>query len=227
MKKAFVGMVAGLLLATVSCFYPGCFVYGETESKINLTLPQPLQRCLQRCFPHQSEPTIYVNLEPEPLDFWMDVYLSPEMAEKLSKAPYENIEVNEQTLHNITLNGTFDSWEDLRATNWRESYPLVNFGNSTVQILHSFVEYHPVSVEPAPHMGTNEPFVIEWGVTNKTLEPGEETDFWMNATFNALGKYEITKIGVDYLYEGEIYTATLNIGSYVVELSRSDKWEST
>ena len=171
--------------------------------------------------------TIYVNTEPDPLDFAMDIYISPEMADELLKGrPFwmTDLKINEQTLHNLTLTATAYSWEDLQTMHWRESQPLENFGNSTVQIINSSIKHHLISLEePSPFMGTDDPYTIEWNITNTTLEPGEMTDFWIYMTFRALCNFEFTEMSVDYIYEEKEYTATLNIGTWLVNVVMNSK----
>ena len=171
--------------------------------------------------------TVYVNIEPDPLDFVMDVRISPEMADELLKDQsfwMTDVEVSEPAVHDITETATIDSWEDLQTMDWQESYFLVNYGNSTVQIINSSLNHHLISLEkPSPFMGTDDPYTIEWNITNTTLEPGETTGFTIYMTFRALCNFEITEMSVDYIYEEKEYTATLNIGTWLVNVVMDSK----
>jgi len=174
-----------------------------------------------------SEPTVHVNIDTTPLDFVMNTYISEDTADELVKNRplwwVGDIEINETPRKDIRLNVTADSWEDLQTTRYEGSYPLVNFGNATVQIVSSSVKHRLTSLErTSPLAGSSAPYSIEWSVTNTTLEPGGMADFWINMTFNALCDIEITEVRVDYLYNGEAQTATLRMNSYLVKVVMKD-----
>jgi hypothetical protein len=174
-----------------------------------------------------SEPTVYVNIDTTTLDFVMNTHIYEDTADELVKnrPPWwvGDIEINETPKRDIRLNVTADSWEDLQTRRYEESYPLINFGNATVQIVNSSVRHRLTSPErTSPLADSSAPYSIEWSVTNTTLEPGEMADFWINMTFNAPCNFEITEVSVDYLCNGKVQTATLRMNSYLVKVVMKD-----
>jgi hypothetical protein len=191
MKKAFVGIVAGLLLVTA-----GFLWYAEFR-----------------------EPAVLIEGEYRPLDFNINImYSTP--PEDFINSTLENRSFGKH--YTITSKQRWDevvsadSWEELQKMHPGETYLMTNLGNSDITIIGAHIEHKPISIVPFAEGA--EPYTIVVGVENHTIPPGGDAGVWMKRTFNCTGRYEITRFGVDYIYEGKNYTTDLDFDQWVVDI---------
>jgi len=214
MKKAFVGIVAGLLLVTA-----GFLWYVEFR-----------------------EPAVLIEGEYRPLDFNFNYMNTP--PEDFINSTLENRSFGEH--YTITSKQRMDevvsadSWEELQKMHPGETYFMKNLGNSDITIIGAHIEHKPISIVPfaegtepytivvgvvsfplgnmeAVVSGT-EPYPTVVGVEKHTIIPGGDAGVWMKRTFNCTGRYEITRFGVDYIYEGKNYTTDLDFDPWIVDI---------
>jgi hypothetical protein len=165
------------------------------------------------------EPAVVIEGEWRPLDFNINtVYQVP--PEEVVNRALENrslgVHYTITSKSRMDENVSADSWEELWDLRPEETYLLTNFGESNVTVLSAHVEHKPISIKPFSDGA--EPYTITVSIEPKVLASGEEIGLLMKRTFNCTGTYEITSLGVDYLYEGKKYSTDLNDHPWLVNI---------
>ncbi|MDY6986051.1 MAG: hypothetical protein SVE93_06595 [Candidatus Thermoplasmatota archaeon] len=97
-----------------------------------------------------------------------------------------------------------ESLEELQRMRFNETYYMENFGNYSITITDVHVEHKPISILPLTEGVEPYPIVVGIEDGKEVVAPGENVGIWMERTWNCTGRYEITRLSVDYIYEENI-----------------------